>query len=57
MSPEGADGVASYEGCFGLSPLVLGRGLIERLRLYFATAEKAIYYTEQDGQREFTALR
>ncbi|HWW80509.1 MAG TPA: hypothetical protein VNY82_12995 [Steroidobacteraceae bacterium] len=31
--------------------------LIERLRLYFATAEKAIYYTEQDGQREVTALR
>jgi hypothetical protein len=56
-TPEGADGVASYEGCFGISPLVLGRGLIERLRLYFATGEKAIYYTEQDGQREVTALR
>jgi hypothetical protein len=56
-TPEGADGVASYEGCFGVSPLVLGRGLIERLRLYFATAEKAIYYTEQDGQREVIALR
>lgn len=49
--------MVAYEGCFGVSPLVLGRGLIERLRLYFATAEKAIYYTEQDGQTELTALR
>ena len=56
-TPDGQDGVASYEGCFGVSPLVLGRSLIERLRLYFATAERAIYYTEQDGQSEVTALR
>jgi hypothetical protein len=54
---DGLDGVSAYEGCFGVSPLVLGRGLVERLRLYFATAEKAIYYTEQDGQTEVTALR
>lgn len=31
--------------CFGVYPLVLGRQVIEHLRLYFATQEKALYFT------------
>jgi hypothetical protein len=46
-TPHGPDGVAAFEGCFGRSPLVLGRNVIDRLRLYFATGAKEIYYIEQ----------
>jgi hypothetical protein len=55
-TPDGPDGVAAFEGCFGVSPLVLGRSLIERLRLYFATGEKAIYYTEQTPPTDIRSL-
>jgi hypothetical protein len=46
---DGSDTTARYELCFGVYPLVLGRDVLEKLHLYFATREKVIYFTETVG--------
>jgi hypothetical protein len=38
-------GAASYDGCFGVHPLQLGRDVLTKLRIYIATKEKVLYFT------------
>lgn len=40
---------ADYTNCLGLHPLVIGRNILSRLRLYFAPKEKKVYYTVADA--------
>lgn len=42
------DGALGYDGCYGRYPLVLGRNVLQKLHLYFATKEKVIYFTVLD---------
>jgi hypothetical protein len=45
-------GAAGYNSCLGAVPLVLGRDIIGKLRLYFAMEEKLIYFTPAEiGER------
>ena len=43
------DHAVGFNGCFGRYPLKLGRDTIEKLRLYFATKEKVIYFAASDA--------
>jgi Aspartyl protease len=38
-------GAASYEGCYGVHPLALGRDVVSKLHFYIATKEKMLYFT------------
>jgi hypothetical protein len=38
-------GAASYTGCYGIHPLVLGRNVLSKLHFYIATKEKVLYFT------------
>lgn len=42
---------AGFENCYGSYPLVLGRGVLDQLRVYFAMKEKMIYYSSADATR------
>jgi hypothetical protein len=44
-------GAASYDGCFGVHPLALGRDVVSKLHLYVATKEKMLYFTPADAPR------
>lgn len=41
----------AYERCLGYFPMKLGRNVLEKLRLYFATKEKVLYYTAADATK------
>lgn len=36
---------ASYEGCLGIHPLLLGRNVMGKQHIYIATKEKMLYFT------------
>jgi hypothetical protein len=40
---------ATYEGCYGIHPLALGRNVIDKLHFYIATKEKVLYFTRADA--------
>ena len=40
---------AGYTGCFGMHPLYLGRNILDKLRIYFATKENVVYFTTADS--------
>jgi hypothetical protein len=42
-------GAAAYEDCYGAHPLQLGRSVLTKLRIYIATKEKALYFTDADA--------
>ena len=44
------DGALGYSGCYGRYPLVLGRGALRRLHLYFASRERLIYFSPSEIQ-------
>ena len=44
------DGALGYSGCYGRYPLVLGRAALRKLRLYFASRERLIYFSPSDLQ-------
>ena len=41
---------AGYE-CMGAHPMKLGRNVLQKLRLYFATKEKRLYFTSAEAGR------
>ncbi len=50
---EGSDGIASYSenSCKGAYPMILGRDVLEKLRLYFSTKEQMLYFTAADATK------
>lgn len=53
LSPR--SGAASYDGCFGVHPLKLGKNVIRKLHLYIATKEKVLYFTPANTTTEAPA--
>jgi hypothetical protein len=43
-------GALGYSGCYGRYPLVLGRAVLRKLHLYFASRERLIYFSPSDVQ-------
>jgi hypothetical protein len=46
---HGSGDVVGYTGCLGVHPLMLGRSVLEKLHLYFATQEQMLYVTLTDS--------
>ncbi len=52
LSTSGRKGAgAGYQGCHNIYPMALGRNVLSKLRLYFATQEKMLYFTIADATR------
>jgi len=45
-----SEGALGYSGCYGRYPLVLGREVLRKLHLYFASRERLIYFTPAEVQ-------
>jgi hypothetical protein len=48
LTTAGREG-AGYASCGNIVPMYLGRNVLERLRFYFATNEKVVYFTLADA--------
>jgi len=49
---HGSGDVVGYTGCLGVHPLMLGRSVLEKLHLYFATQEQMLYVTPTDSETQ-----
>jgi predicted aspartyl protease len=43
------DGALAFEECYGVYPLYLGTGVLNKLRLYIAAKEQKLYFTAADA--------
>jgi hypothetical protein len=50
-SSQGRDRAAGYFGCENSYPFNLGLDIIQTMHLYFATRERALYFTHRDDRR------
>ena len=54
LTDERPTGAAGFNDCLSGNPLTLGLDIVGKLRMYFATRDRAIYFTSND---ELTAAR
>jgi hypothetical protein len=54
LTAERPTGAAGFNDCLSGNPLTLGLDIVGKLRMYFATRDRAIYFTSND---ELTAAR
>jgi hypothetical protein len=54
LTDERPTGAAGFNDCLSGTPLTLGLDIVGKLRMYFATRDRAIYFTSND---ELTAMR